>query len=144
VVIVVGKDLKVAQIINFEGRAIINKYLGRMVDKTVMEKEWTPLLGYNPIWYLLTRGWIGVIFKSNTDADIILVGQWYWDHHLFFSKSWHPLFDVKEECIFSFPIWIKLPNLGLEFWLEEGFKSNGDVLGVRDIQVRLWGHMLWN
>jgi hypothetical protein len=94
-----------------------------------MAEEWTLLLGYNPICHLLSRGCIGVIFRWKADIEVILAGQWYWDRHLFCYEPWHPLFDAREECISSFPIWIKLPNLPLEFWLEEGFKYIGEVLG---------------
>jgi hypothetical protein len=71
---------------------------------------------------------MGVIFRSKANAEFILAIQWYWDHHLFCSKPWHPLFDVNEEILSSMPIWIKLPNLPLQFWSDAGLKAIGEVL----------------
>jgi hypothetical protein len=76
--LVVNKDLKVSQIVDLDGCAIVSKFVGqRMVHKTVMEwmdKEWGSSLGYLPICHLLSRGWMGIIFKSKYDVENILAG----------------------------------------------------------------------
>jgi hypothetical protein len=47
----------------------------------------------------------------------------------FVAKPSHPLFDTREEALSSFPTWIKLPNLHIEFWSDSGLKAINDVLG---------------
>jgi hypothetical protein len=62
-------------------------------------------------------------------SPLFLARQWYWDCRLFCLKSWHTLFDAREESLSSLPIWIKLPNLPKEFWSDKGFRAIGEVLG---------------
>jgi hypothetical protein len=72
---------------------------------------------------------MGVVFQTKADVEAILAGQLFWDRHLFCSKPWHLLFDAKEEGLSSFPVWIKLSNLPIEFWSDEGFQAIGEALG---------------
>jgi hypothetical protein len=45
------------------------------------------------------------------------------------AKFLHPVFDAKEEVLTNFPTWVKLLNLPLEFWTNEGLRAIGEVLG---------------
>jgi hypothetical protein len=60
-------------------------------------------LGYVIIFHMLSRGWIGFVFRSNKDSMKIPMERWYFDQHLLYAKLWHPLFDAKEEVVSSFP-----------------------------------------
>jgi hypothetical protein len=81
VVLVVRDEIKVAQILNLEGGAIVGKFCGRRMSlKTVnvwMEVEWRAILGYIPICHLLSHGWMGVIFQTKTNVELIRAGCWY-------------------------------------------------------------------
>eukprot|EP01018_Ginkgo_biloba_P032610 Gb_14068 [translate_table: standard] len=63
---------------------------------------WAPLLGYAQTFHLLAKRWIGFIFRDEGDANKILKGT---------------------------PVWVKLPGLRMELWLDRSFWAIGDTLG---------------
>jgi hypothetical protein len=95
-----------------------------------IEKNWSPQLGYTLIFHMLSQGWIGIILNSKDDVKLLLSSIWYWNRQLFYAKPWNPLFDSCEEALTSFPTWIKLSNLPLEYWIDLGLKVIGDTLGI--------------
>jgi hypothetical protein len=44
-------------------------------------------------------------------------------------KPWHLLFDIVFKGLSSVTVWIKLPNLPLEYWIDKGFRAIGNTLG---------------
>jgi hypothetical protein len=85
-----GEDLWVNQIAALEGRALVGKFRGRrMVVGTLnswIAANWVSLIGYAPIFHLLSRGWIMFIFRTKEDDGAIFVGRWYWNNHLLCAK----------------------------------------------------------
>jgi hypothetical protein len=84
-----------------------------------MMNQWAPVMGYVPIFHLLSRGWIGFVFHSKEETNKIISTHWFWDRHVLYAKPWHPLFDASVEALKILPIWIKLPNLSLQFGLDD-------------------------
>jgi hypothetical protein len=60
VALVVGEDMKIAQIDDLDDHAIVGKFMGRriahMTNIKWMDKEWGVIWGYLPICHLLSRG----------------------------------------------------------------------------------------
>ena len=46
---------------------------------------------------MLSRGWLGFIFCSSEDVNVILKGSWFLDNALLSLKPWAPLFDHKND-----------------------------------------------
>jgi hypothetical protein len=103
----VGEDLRVNQIAELEGRALVGKLCGRRMFigclNSWMESNWVSTFIYTFIFHLLSRAWIGFIFYSKEDARKILARIWYWDNHLLCAKPCHPPFGSKEEFLSSIP-----------------------------------------
>jgi hypothetical protein len=76
---VVGKDLKVDQILEFAGKALIGKSMGKQISKESlnawMQNVCVPLIGYGPSFHILTRGWIRFSFPYRGDSTSILCGS---------------------------------------------------------------------
>eukprot|EP01018_Ginkgo_biloba_P002298 Gb_28324 [translate_table: standard] len=70
--LVVREDIRFDQIGLLEGKTLVGKFLGRWVSLSTLrdwmrdwiKMEWAPLLGYGPIFHLLAKGWIGLIFRD--------------------------------------------------------------------------------
>jgi len=45
-------------------------------------------------------------------------------------KRWLPLFDPNKEKLGAGPLWVRLLELPLQFWLEDVFRGVGDDLGL--------------
>jgi len=72
-------------------------------------------------------GWIGFLFKVKDDTQKILSVCWFCN---LCTKPWHPLFDASVEGLKILLISIKISNLPLDYWSDEGLKGIGDVLGT--------------
>lgn len=72
---------------------------------------------------------VGIYCQSKEDALRVLQGYWFWDQNLLALKPRHPLFDAREEMEMSCLLWINLPNLPLEFWIDVTLRAIGDALG---------------
>jgi hypothetical protein len=130
---VVSEDLRVSQIYRSRWSIVVGKFCGHRVSMSSInswtQQEWAPLIGYGPIVHLLAHGWLGFIFRRKDDALQILKGCWFMDKNILSIKPWHPLFDAREEFEASTPVWVKLPNLPIEFWSDSRLKVIGDALG---------------
>ncbi|XP_057833889.2 uncharacterized protein LOC131044554 [Cryptomeria japonica] len=65
------------------------------------------------------------------DRNKILGGsQWCWeDNHPLMLKPWHPTFNPELESFDRAPMWIRLPNLPLQYWFDSCFEAIGNSLG---------------
>jgi hypothetical protein len=84
-----------------------------------MEGQWGSGLGYIQVAHLLARGWLNFVFHSEEDVVSVLKEVWFMDRSYLSIKPWHPLFDAKNEPMEGTPVWIKLPGLPMEFWIEQ-------------------------
>jgi hypothetical protein len=63
------------------------------------------------------------------DFNLILLALWYLDNTLLSLKPWSPLFNPKEEYVGSMLVWVKLPNLPMEFLSKPTIKVVGNLFG---------------
>jgi hypothetical protein len=77
--LIVGEDMRVAQIAEMDGFALVCKFCRMRVFISAMgswlEEIWNSVLGYIPTFHMLLRGWIGILFRENADVTKILVGN---------------------------------------------------------------------
>jgi hypothetical protein len=62
------------------------------------------------------------------DMDVFLKGMWFLDIPVLYLKPWLPMFDTKDDFYGSTPLWVKLPNIPMEFWFEPVVRDIGDIL----------------
>lgn len=43
-------------------------------------------------------------------------------------KPWHPTFNLESESFDRSPMWIKIPNLPLQYWFDSCFEAIGNSL----------------
>ena len=118
--LVVGEDLCVDQILDFSGKNLVGKFIGRRIGNMEqlcrsIKEVWNPILEYGPTYHILSRDYLGFIFHSGEDANVILKGSWFLDSELLSLKPWAPLFDHKNDFSGNTPVWVKLSSLLMEF-----------------------------
>ncbi|GLJ21909.1 hypothetical protein SUGI_0409690 [Cryptomeria japonica] len=87
---------------------------------------------FQGLWPSLgARGFFMVIFDNLEDRKKIFCKSfWSWEaKHTLLLKPWYPTFKLGIESFDQIPIWVRLPNLPLQFWFESCFKVVGDSLG---------------
>jgi hypothetical protein len=131
--LVVGKDVRVEQVVSLLDKTLVGKILGRKMGldslNTWIQSHWGSILEKGPTFHLLERGWIRFIFHSEVDAMCILWGQWFFDKVILSLKPWHPGFNAHEEFAKLTLVWVRLPRLPMEFWNDKSLKEIGDILG---------------
>jgi len=55
---------------------------------------------------------------------------WHFEHAPVLLCRWNPLFDPEKEQIGVGPIWVRLPELPLQFWSEDIFQRIDNTLGT--------------
>ena len=65
---IVGKDVVVSYILDLEGKPLARYFKGWRIWMpsllSWMEEVWGLGIGYVPVTHLLTKGWVGFVFKS--------------------------------------------------------------------------------
>jgi hypothetical protein len=91
---IVGDDLRFKNIVYHDGENIISKFLGRkhLIDSL---NEWLQnqdvvVIGYGPIFHLLTIGLVGFIFITMEDVVNILGGNWFDGSSYLYLNPWNP------------------------------------------------------
>jgi hypothetical protein len=116
---VVGEDLCVDRILDLSGKTLIGKFLGRRIGMEQIcrwvNEVWNPILEYGPTYRILSRGYLGFIFHSGEDVNVILKRSSFMDTELLSLKPWAPLFDHKNHFSGNTPVWVKLSSLLMEF-----------------------------
>lgn len=83
-----------------------------------------------PKVYYHNEGYILVHFSSFEERDEVLYsGPHTLNNKPVISKVWDPYFDFKKEVLRIIPLWIKLPNLPLQYWSLESLSRIGSLLG---------------
>jgi hypothetical protein len=94
-----------------------------------MEKTWEPVLGYSSeVWYL-PRGWLGFVFKTPEDTELILGKFWGYEGGSLMLKRWRIHFDPNSEYFSFRHLWVLLPGLPLQLWNSRALAEIGNVLG---------------
>lgn len=96
-----------------------------------ISEHWEPIVAECVQIYPHARGFFVVVFQNEVDRNKILGRcQWFWeDSHSLLLKPWHLAFNPNSETFDSTPIWIRLPNLPLQFWFDSCFEAIGNSLG---------------
>jgi hypothetical protein len=80
---------------------LVDKFHGRLIsEKSIimwMRKVWKQNLGYAPIFHLLARDWITVVFQIAKELKKHPKGEIDWDSSILSHKNWTPLFDPMKE-----------------------------------------------
>ncbi|GLJ31181.1 hypothetical protein SUGI_0624820 [Cryptomeria japonica] len=82
--------------------------------------------------YLHARDFFVVAFQSVADRNKVLGdGHWSWeDKHILMMKLWHSDFNPESESFDWTPLWIRLPNLPMQYWFDACFEAVGNSLGT--------------
>ncbi|GLJ24654.1 hypothetical protein SUGI_0471370 [Cryptomeria japonica] len=80
--------------------------------------------------YPYARGFYVVVFQNVEGRNKVLGGShWCWeDSHPLMLKPWHPAFNLESESFDRTPVWIRLPNLPMQFWFDSYFEAIGNSL----------------
>ncbi|KAL2924062.1 hypothetical protein RDABS01_015553, partial [Bienertia sinuspersici] len=111
--------------------AVICKVIGKSFSSayllSALMKLWN--LDSKPKWFSLGKGFY-VMDTSESDCHrIISKGPWFIHSHLVFCQPWSPGFKPSEASLASFPVWVSLPELPMEFHSVQFLKEIGNSLG---------------
>ncbi|GLJ28581.1 hypothetical protein SUGI_0563070 [Cryptomeria japonica] len=79
----------------------------------------------------MEKGFFIAKFENVEDRRTILCDNFFsWeDKFVLMIKLWHVDFNLSLETFNKIPIWMRLPNLPLHFWVDPLFEEVGDKLG---------------
>ncbi|GLJ50850.1 hypothetical protein SUGI_1083210 [Cryptomeria japonica] len=97
----------------------------------VLSEEVEKEVEHNEI-YPHARGFFIVVFQSVADRNKVLGGgQWRWeDKHTLMLKPWHSAFNPDSKSFDQTPLWIRLPNLPMQYWFDSCFEVVRNSLGM--------------
>lgn len=79
----------------------------------------------------LPKGFFVAIFTSKQDRDEVAQGGvWKLNGWPIYMELWSPNFDPVKSDPYEGPIWIRLYNLPLEFWVKDCIEKIGRTLGT--------------
>eukprot|EP01018_Ginkgo_biloba_P020280 Gb_31029 [translate_table: standard] len=132
--LLLGDDVKMNEVLDLATQMLVGRFFGRRMGKkklTVwLSGNWSPLLGFLPKHYTLSRGWLAFLLWSAEDVKNVLAISWKWVTTPIFLKPWCPFFDARFERMDYTLVWVKLPGLPIDFWWLEVFKEIGNALGI--------------
>lgn len=86
--------------------------------------------GTNLELFLCSKGFFIVCFETEIHYNEILDGgPWFWGNSGLSMRKWYPEFNPLTTTAMTTPVWVRLPNLPLQFWYHESFVTIGDSLG---------------
>ena len=89
---------------------------------------WKPLEKMD--YVKLGRGFFLISFSSSDDYDKVLRGgPWFIGGHFLAIKPWEPYFKASEAKLTSVAVWVRLPELPIEFYDTSMLKEIGSVIG---------------
>ena len=72
-----------------------------------------------------------ILFSSSEDYDKVLRGgPWFVGEHFLAIRPWEPYFKASEAKLSSMAVWVKLPDLPIEFYDKEMLKKIGKAIGL--------------
>lgn len=76
---------------------------------------------------------IGFIFfmfdNLDSSSAVLEEGPWFFGGHFLVLKKWHNMMKLTKEQLDKIPIWIKLFNVPMEYWDEEGLSHIASAVG---------------
>ena len=71
-----------------------------------------------------------ICFSCSDDFDnVLLGGPWFIGEHFLAIKPWEPYFKAFEAKLTSMAVWVRLPELPIEFYDASVLKEIGSVIG---------------
>ncbi|XP_059071741.1 uncharacterized protein LOC131038386 [Cryptomeria japonica] len=119
----------------FSALGLIGRFRGVWPSLSALHKwivdHWEPIVDDSVQIYLHARGFFVLVFQTMEDRNKILGGcQWCWeDSNPLMLKLWHLNFNPESESFDCSPMWIRLPNLPLQYWFDSCFEAIGNSLG---------------
>ena len=113
-------------------RALIVKVYGRSVGFHYLAFRinalWKPTAKMDCV--TLGKGFFLVRFSNNDDYDYVLQGgPWFIGEYFLTIKPWEPYFIAYEAKLTSVAVWVRLPELPIEFYEASVLREIGSVIG---------------
>ena len=94
-----------------------------------ISKFWEPIVSNIVQIFPVAKGFFIVNFASTNDRNAILRHGFSWEERFpLMAKPWYKDFDMTSESFNKIPLWVRLPNLPLHFWLDSILEVVGEVL----------------
>ncbi|XP_058733384.1 uncharacterized protein LOC131604993 [Vicia villosa] len=108
--------------------------------KQFMMKNWNtvqlPDLLYHDDGYFLMK------FKSFKEEEILMNGPYMIKNMPMILRDWKPNFSMKKDMLRTIPLWVKLPQLPLEYWGANSLKKIGSAIGRPVVTDECTAHKL--
>ncbi|XP_065630884.1 uncharacterized protein LOC136068109 [Quercus suber] len=113
-------------------RALIVKVYGRSVGFNYLTFKlnamWKPTAKMDCV--AMGKGFFLVRFSGSDDYDFVLRGgPWFIGEHFLAIKPWEPYFIASEAKLTSVAVWVRLPELPIEFYDAAVLRKIGSVIG---------------
>ncbi|XP_075633855.1 uncharacterized protein LOC142606378 [Castanea sativa] len=113
-------------------KALIVKLYGRSVGFHYLTFKinalWKPMAKMDCV--TLRRGFFLIRFSCSDDYDNVLQGgPWFIGENFLAIKPWEPYFKAYEAKLTSMAIWVRLPELPIEFYNASVLKEIGSLIG---------------
>lgn len=97
--------------------------------KEYILRVWKPMGEFSI--FSMENGFYVIKFSKEKDClNVLEGGPYYYNKKLMMMKRWNPGMQLNKDLLKTIPIWIRLPNLPLDFWTEEGISRIASVLGT--------------
>ena len=111
-------------------KALIVKVYGRTVNYLTFKINvlWKPMAKLDCV--NLGKDFFFIRFSSNEDYDKVLKGgPWFVGEHFLAIKQWEPYFKASEAKLSSVAMWVRLPELLIEFYDAAVLREIGSAIG---------------
>ena len=123
--------------------ALIGRWMfadGHVNDMLEWAKNvWSPIVGYAPKVTLLLNNWYSIHFMNEKDVALIVNKTWVRGKSFLQLLPWYLGFNPIMEAPKNRSVWVKLPGLPLEFWMENALRAivcmkyiDPSILGATD------------
>lgn len=127
------EDIQWGEVMDFADRVLVGRIRGTNYSaarlKTWATDVWGQHLVDVPFVQTFVRGWFAFRFARADHTNWVLSSFWHFEHAPVLLKRWTPLFDPATEQIGIGPVWIRLPDLPLQYWSEDIFRRIGNAIG---------------
>jgi hypothetical protein len=128
-----GEDVGLEDTVSLAFFTLVGRFSYKNMCKMLLEDwvsdHWSPLLGYNPYVFYLTKGWFGFHFKRVEDTELILGKIWTFDGDSLMIKRWRVSFDPALDYFRFRHFWVLLSGLSLHFWHIKALEAIGNTIG---------------
>jgi len=115
---------------DFSSLAVICRFNG-FWPKTDALRQWIfSTWSTNCDIHLCSKGFFIVKFDTVNEKEYVLhEGPWFWGNARLFITPWFSSFNPSSIVVSKMPVWVRLHNLPLHFWLPKVFEAMGNAIG---------------